>query len=304
MQNNKERIAHVAILLSVYNGEHYLDDLLKSISNQETDAQITIYARDDGSNDSSREILNKWSKQLKIIIIKGKNKGPRDSFRELIGRVPFFDYYAFCDQDDLWYPDKVSSAIKMMKKCDGTKPILYFCNVENVDAEGCPLGINRINNNPEIGISNVVVENPALGCTMFFNYSLLKDMLKVNFKYYYMHDVVAIDLAAILGTIIYDPLPRMGYRQHMSSYTQGHNKLKRYKNAFIFWFCSKDISIENQSREILQVFDVGSNKEDVEMMANYKKGFNRFKLAMNNKFRTKNYNCNRSFIMRVLLGVA
>lgn len=33
----------------------------------------------------------------------------------LLEQVDSYDYYAFCDQDDVWLDDKISSAVTMMK---------------------------------------------------------------------------------------------------------------------------------------------------------------------------------------------
>ena len=56
----KAIIRKICILLSTYNGEKYLEDLLESIYLQKTNNEIQILARDDGSNDRTLEILYKW----------------------------------------------------------------------------------------------------------------------------------------------------------------------------------------------------------------------------------------------------
>ena len=47
----------IAILMSTYNGEKYLNEQLESIFNQNINAQITLYIRDDGSTDSTIAII-------------------------------------------------------------------------------------------------------------------------------------------------------------------------------------------------------------------------------------------------------
>ena len=49
----------VAILMSTYNGEQFLDEQIKSIINQ-TYQDWHLYIRDDGSSDNTVEILRKY----------------------------------------------------------------------------------------------------------------------------------------------------------------------------------------------------------------------------------------------------
>lgn len=104
----------VAILLSTFNGEKYLPDLLKSLKCQ-THKKFTIFVIDDGSRDETVKILN--SSSLDIIIFKTKGKrDPVKNFIELLYLVPKkFDFYCFCDQDDYWLKNKISYSIKKLK---------------------------------------------------------------------------------------------------------------------------------------------------------------------------------------------
>ena len=73
----------VAVLLSAYNGEKYIEEQIHSIFNQE-DCQIFLYVRDDGSIDKTTEILEKLQKLYDLNIIRGKNVGWKKSFFDLL----------------------------------------------------------------------------------------------------------------------------------------------------------------------------------------------------------------------------
>lgn len=294
----------IAVLLSTYNGEKYLNDLLNSIYLQKCDFEVIVCIRDDGSNDNTLGIIDNWKTKLKIIITGGENLGPRGSFRELLDTAPACDYYAFCDQDDIWYPDKLAAAVSELEKGKNNIPRLYYCNTSLVDQNRKLIQGSRDTIAPLLKYENLIVENPALGCEMVFNNELREAMKKVSFKYYYMHDVVAIELAALLGEIIYDKSPKMDYRQHMESVTQGHDKIRRFFDRIDFWFFQKDISISNQAKEILNLFPMTRERDTLKEVCEYRKGLNRIKLMLNKKYRASSYRCNRSFILRVLLGVA
>ena len=70
----------VAIVLSTYNGEKYIEKQLESLVNQ-TYKNIDIYIRDDGSKDKTTEIIEKYeSKYNNIKLIKANNVGLVNSF--------------------------------------------------------------------------------------------------------------------------------------------------------------------------------------------------------------------------------
>ena len=122
--------AKVNILLSTYNGEKYLSEQLDSLMNQ-TYQNMVIYVRDDGSNDKTLDILYKYQKQdgrKQMIILKEDkpvNLGFMESFWILLRSCEHADYYAFCDQDDVWLPEKVERGVAALEKERNDVPLLY-----------------------------------------------------------------------------------------------------------------------------------------------------------------------------------
>ena len=115
----------VCVLLSTYNGEKYLKEQLDSVLNQK-DITLNFLVRDDGSTDSTIDILKQYEKEGKIKLIVGKNIGYKKSFYELAKLAPLSDYYAFCDQDDVWDDDKLITAVNMLERENNSIPLLYF----------------------------------------------------------------------------------------------------------------------------------------------------------------------------------
>ena len=64
------------VLLSTYNGEKYLPELLDSVMAQK-DVFIDVLARDDGSKDKTVEILKKYDC---VQVYTGENLKPAKSF--------------------------------------------------------------------------------------------------------------------------------------------------------------------------------------------------------------------------------
>src|ERR1035437_8737190 len=123
----------VTILLSTYNGEKYLNQLFESLFKQ-IDVEMSVLVRDDSSSDSTKEILRKYEEEGKLSWYTGENLRSAGSFMDLLFHAPDSEYYAFCDQDDVWEADKLYSAIKMLKQTQD-KPSLYFSQTKLVDKD-------------------------------------------------------------------------------------------------------------------------------------------------------------------------
>ena len=104
--------------MSTYNGEKYLREQIDSILEQDCErfgkAEIKLLVRDDGSKDTTLDILKEYADNYpdKIQYYQGENAGVIKSFFELIQKADdTADYYALADQDDYWMPGKLSAGI-------------------------------------------------------------------------------------------------------------------------------------------------------------------------------------------------
>ena len=108
----------IAILLATYNAEKYLKEQIDSLLLQ-TCQQWTLFIRDDGSTDATQVIIDDYlsSYPNKIVQIdKGDpNLGCSGNFLRLL-EVVDATYYMFCDQDDIWLPEKISICYKVIKE--------------------------------------------------------------------------------------------------------------------------------------------------------------------------------------------
>lgn len=210
----------IIILISTYNGAEFLETQLDSILLQ-TYSNIMIYIRDDGSDDDTVSIVEKYQKKNNnIILIKGENVGARNSFFKLISELPErADYYAFCDQDDYWYPEKIEKGIMELEKTEGVNiPLMYCSALQVTDEELNIIGrMNDIKNKRLIGFGNALVENINTGCTCIINDKLF-EMLRMTKERYVnsilMHDWWIYLVASCFGQIIFDDNSYIKYRQH------------------------------------------------------------------------------------------
>src|SRR5581483_8549808 len=107
----------VDILLSVFNGARYLPDQLDSIAKQDYTGW-RVMVRDDGSKDNTVQIIEQFRQKHadKILILNDNqgNIGFNKSFMELM-KQSTADYIMFCDHDDYWFPNKISSLLNALQ---------------------------------------------------------------------------------------------------------------------------------------------------------------------------------------------
>ncbi len=114
----------IAICLSSYNGERFLQEQLRSIENQSFDlAQIVLILRDDGSTDTSLLVLQNFITQtsLHVRLLEDRtNLGVKKSFELLLSKALEADakYIMFCDQYDVWHKDKIDKTMSKMQEME------------------------------------------------------------------------------------------------------------------------------------------------------------------------------------------
>ena len=99
-----------SIAMATYNGEEFIIDQIKSIESQDYPVYEIVIC-DDASSDKTVELIEEYSKssQLQIRIFKNKiNTGSAANFARAINLCKG-DWIALCDQDDIWFSNKLST---------------------------------------------------------------------------------------------------------------------------------------------------------------------------------------------------
>ena len=222
MENKK-----VAILMSTYNAEKYLKEQIESLLAQ-TYGNIEIYIRDDGSKDNTIKIIKNYKEKYNNIVLKeGKNIGFINSFFELLNLCNDADYYAYCDQDDVWMNDKIERAVKFLGKTDENKPALYFSNSDYYDSDMNFLATaekNKIYN-----FRNSLVECVTQGMTMVINNKTRQTIIENRPETCLFHDWWTYMICSGFGQIVYDDKSLVKYRRHNKSVTvEGKSKIELF----------------------------------------------------------------------------
>lgn len=233
----------ISILMAVYQGENYLCAQIDSIL-QQTYQNFLLYILDDGSQDTSWEILNQYQQKYpeKIFIERNeKNSGSaRFSFWQLIQKHCDDSYIMLCDQDDIWLPYKIQVTLDEMIQQENyfgkEKPLLVHTDLTVVDEELQVIADSYqkyMNSDPYRNtFRNELVQNTITGCTVMYNNALGK-LIQHDIPYFVMHDWWLALLASSFGKICYVSRSTILYRQH------GKNSIGAYSAASLTGWIKK-----------------------------------------------------------------
>ena len=271
----------VKILVATYNNEKYIEELLDSLLSQSF-SNIEIVIRDDGSCDSTLEIVNRIKEsdsRIKILEIANSLKSAKSNFFTLLLNTPLEknEYIMFADADDVWKKDKVEKTIEVMLTNETDLPTLVHTDLTVVDEQLnliAPSLFKYEKISPERKtLKNILVQNNVTGCTVMIN-SALKDMVNEYPKDTVMHDWWLTLIAATFGNIVVLNEQTILYRQHggnqigaydSNSLSQGFKKLsnkERMKGIYISMF--------RQAGCFSEVFKEQLKEEDKIMLDNYR----------------------------------
>lgn len=134
----------VAVLLSTFNGERYLQKQLDSLLGQTHRDWVVIW-RDDGSSDDSSGIMWRFAETVgdhRCIELADTQRhiGATRSYMALLRAAAEFPLVAFADQDDVWLPNKLARAAASLRGAADTFPALYCARHIVADAKLRPVG--------------------------------------------------------------------------------------------------------------------------------------------------------------------
>lgn len=215
----------IDILLATYNGGAYLKEQLESIAAQSV-TNWRLLVGDDGSEDETVAIAKAFQKkfpkgQVSLYSKESKGQGAKGNFIRLC-REATSDYVMFCDQDDVWHPDKISKTLIRLKQMERqyTKavPLLVFTDLVVVDQqlkELSPSFITYMNLPRKITMNRLLIQNSITGCTVMMNKCLCDHLKQVeDVDRILMHDHFAAMIACGLGRLNFLPEATIDYRQH------------------------------------------------------------------------------------------
>ena len=105
----------VTVLVPSYNHERFISQCLQSILDQ-TYQNLELIVIDDGSKDTSPEILQKLQNKHHFKLILQENRGTASVLNMGLEKHSQGKYVSFCASDDYWVPEKIELQVKFMEE--------------------------------------------------------------------------------------------------------------------------------------------------------------------------------------------
>ena len=269
----------VHVIMSTFNGEKFLPQQLESLRAQTW--PIRVFAFDDGSADGTLQILKQWERRRETgssgcAPQEGAVSGPDDTlqdpvnpildlhvspdsgqvrrgyplcFLETLRQCPAADFYALCDQDDSWMPDRIETGVRCLEGKDPDKPLLFYSAVTYCDGELNPKRTSAFIPDMKeewvrVEPSRLIYGGGALGMTFLFNHrmrEILEDAMAWGEEHgpWTTKDELIKKIGAVIGEVYYTGRPLALYRRHpgaVMARTNTTSVLEKYYAALVRTF--------------------------------------------------------------------
>lgn len=271
----------VTIIMATYNGEKYLKEQIESILSSSY-RDFKLYIVDDGSTDSTMEILSRYKEKYPDLIEVSQNRanlGVTMNFLNAVKKTTS-EYIMLCDQDDVWKKDKIARTLNRMKQMEvqfgKDLPVAVFTDAYVTDSK-----LNIIHEsffksgrlNPGLtDLPHMLMENKLIGCTVMINGAVRNILrsrpLPKNARF---HDGWLGLIAASFGKISFIPEPTLFYRQHESNVVGGRDFLSYVLNRVSNLRKQKEslLALEAQAREFADLYRNYFDSERLEIIERF-----------------------------------
>ncbi|WP_417818621.1 glycosyltransferase [Tritonibacter scottomollicae] len=234
--------SRITVLLALYDGCAHLEAQMQSYLDQ-TRVPARVLASDDHPGDGTAEHFLAFTKTEAAAaigdweLIPGPGRGPTANFLHLLRSVDAegTDFVALSDQDDIWLPDKLDSAVTRIAS-HGERPVLLGTRSWEWHPSRDLRKLSRQVPEPW-DFSHALVQNYAGGNTMVMNRAALKlvqTALALGGPCPAVHDWWLYQLiSGAGGIVILDPTPRLLYRQHPGNQIGANSSIP--SKALRFW---------------------------------------------------------------------
>lgn len=215
----------ISILMAVYEPRmDWLRQQLVSL-NEQTYPNLRLYIRDDCSptvpyeqiQSCVQECITRFSY---TITRNEENLGSNGTF-ELLTEEADGELFAYCDQDDVWLPEKLTELQKAMER---ERAVLAYSDVSAVDDESKLLARSLRELRPRLTYlegsdlaPKLFFRNCVAGCAMLVNSNIAKRAIPFPRQTVCDHWIAL--LAATEGTVAFVPDQLVRYRQHKHNQT-------------------------------------------------------------------------------------
>lgn len=217
----------ISVAMATYNGEKYIDEQLQSLAEQShLPAELVI--GDDSSSDATMSIVEDFRARAPFPVHIHRNEVNLGYARNFLATAKRCqgDWIAFCDQDDVWLPNKLAEAARAIESTRG-------CHMVLQNAWLCPGDLSarsrRFPDRLAAGVHNRASQYGFwvwLGCLQTIHRSVIAlwdgERMPANYfpgKPEYSHDKWTCLIANALGGVVVLNEPVALYRRHEGAIT-------------------------------------------------------------------------------------
>lgn len=223
MGGDSENQTGISILMAARNGEEFIEEQIRSIQAQ-SHVRWQLYIADDRSQDRTLQIVRRISAtdgRIHLIEWRACSGSAARNFLRSAALIPP-GYAMFCDQDDVWLPDKIQRTLRAMTELEESVGADTPCLV-HTDARVVGDSLQTINGSlvqyagikTANSLPTALAVNCVTGCTMMVNARLLELFVETSEgSVMVMHDWWAYLIAETMGRRRFLSEPTVLYRQH------------------------------------------------------------------------------------------
>ena len=156
----------VSIILTVYNREKYLREAIDSILGQSLE-EFELIIIDDGSTDSSIQIIKSYSDLRIRLLVNEQNRGQSYSrnwgIKESVG-----EYIAIMDSDDIMYPYRLEKQLNFLEV---NNAVICFSWADTIDENGNFVTLKKHISDPLLISAKLLFECPLIHPTAMWKKS-------------------------------------------------------------------------------------------------------------------------------------
>jgi hypothetical protein len=217
-------IPRVAICMTTYNPDPgFFAEQIDSILQQQHRSWICIVCDDGSAPERIEAVRAATARDPRFHVVANASRlGHYRNFERALGHVPAdADFVALADQDDVWYPEKLTRTLSAF----GRDTTLVYGDMDIVTRDRVPVShtywTTRRNNYTDL--ASLIFANTVTGAASVFRAPLLADILpfppRIGDAY---HDHWIASVALTKGALGYVDAPLHAYRQHEAN-TLGHH---------------------------------------------------------------------------------
>lgn len=255
----------VTVAMATYNGAKYLEEQLESILSQ-TLAPAEMIVCDDLSSDGTLDILERYHERgLLKVFVNNERLGYVGNFKKAVSLAATGNYIALSDQDDIWLPEKLEAAMKLMLALeDAHKPVMVYSDLIYVDEDKQMLNPSFRNELGQDGyehcLDTLLFGGFVNGCTMLMNPSMTSYFDTIPEGKHFTHDTWISLIAYTFGRVGMIPNPDILYRKHSSNATEleqfkKQNRFSRLRSEFMSAF-KENVLFEKELAVVSKFYEV------------------------------------------------